>query len=230
MLAGGAAGRWTSAWQRSGHRLRGRRGGRRQPGALPPSSSSERVDVISQWVSPVTAVVAAVINLGALVFVGVQVRHVISESRRNASNQELERVRQRKRDTIDAVMATAQHHADLKAVLPWNDRDQEVVKRFLEEIEADDSKRNVVRKYLDYIELVAVGVMEDVFDLETVTRLSGERFIAVAKNYLPYMERRRRELNSPSLYVEIEVMADLIRAHQKKLSLTLTGSTTRSAG
>ena len=186
--------------------------------------------MISQWVSPVTAVVAAVINLGALVFVGVQVRHVISESRRNASNQELERVRQRKRDTIDAVMATAQHHADLKAVLPWNDRDQEVVKRFLEEIEADDSKRNVVRKYLDYIELVAVGVMEDVFDLETVTRLSGERFIAVAKNYLPYMERRRRELNSPSLYVEIEVMADLIRAHQKKLSLTLTGSTTRSAG
>ena len=170
-----------------------------------------------EWTSSIISTIAALINLGALVFISMQVRHVMTESRKAANSQEAERARQRRRDTIDAVMATSRQHARLKSALPWNERDPEVVRLFLDEAEKDHVKRSAVREYLDYLELMAVGVVEEVLDLETITRMSGGRIIAVADNYAPYIERRRLELSSPSLYSEIQAMASLIRTKKESI-------------
>lgn len=68
-----------------------------------------------------------------------------------------------------------------------------------------------VRAYLDYLEMLAVGVNSDVLDLETLARISGGRVVAVWANYAGYIERRRRELNSPTLYSELGDLARSIR-------------------
>jgi hypothetical protein len=170
-----------------------------------------------EWSSSIISAIAATINLGALVFVGMQVRNAASESRRAAEYQEAEGQRQRKRDTINAVIATSQQRDKLKTALPWNDRDAVEVADFLRQVEQDQDRRAAVRAFLDYLEMIAAGVNDGVFDVETVSRTFGGRIVAVASNYAPYIELRRRELNSPSLYIELESVAASIREYRQNL-------------
>lgn len=145
------------------------------------------------------AAVAALINLGAFVFVGLQVRHAVGQSRKAAADTEFERRRQCKRDTIEAARATVKYREQLKAKLPWNDRDATQVKAYLDEAEGDDETKLAIRAYLDYLEMLAVGANEGVLDVETLSRMSGSRILAVADNYQPYIVRRRQELKAVPL-------------------------------
>jgi hypothetical protein len=154
--------------------------------------------------------VTAILGLGSLIFVGIQVRRGATETRHAALAEEAERLRQRKRETINAVAATAKYRQEMKSALPWNDRDAATVKAFLAEAENDDKARHAVRAYLDYVEMLAAGVNEGVFDLSTLARMQGGRIVAIAANYSDYIDRRRGELNSPTLYSELTALAEEI--------------------
>lgn len=85
----------------------------------------------------VIAAAGVLVSMVGLIFVGVQVRRAAAASRRAAVEQELERERLRRKETIEAVTATSQHREKLKGALPWNDRDSVRVKAFLEKIEGN---------------------------------------------------------------------------------------------
>jgi hypothetical protein len=72
-------------------------------------------------------------------------------------------------------------------------------------------------------------VNEGVFDAETVAKMSGGRIIAAAVNYAPYIDRRRQELRSDTLYSELQAMAKLIQdivSHEAR-TIQLTYQTSR---
>jgi hypothetical protein len=156
--------------------------------------------------------VTAIGGLGSLIFVGVQLRRGAIETRNAALAEEKERLRQRKRQTIEAVAATARYRQEMKTALPWNDRDAATVRAFLDEAENDDKARSAIRAYLDYLEMLAVGVNEGVLDVDTLARIHGGRIVAIAANYAGYIDRRREEMGSVTLYSELELLADSIRA------------------
>ncbi|WP_327001300.1 DUF4760 domain-containing protein [Dactylosporangium sp. NBC_01737] len=165
-----------------------------------------------EWVTTALGVATLVIGIGSLLFVGVQLRQGAKETRKAAFAEEEERARQRKRETIDAVAKTARYRQELKAALPWNDRDAASVKRFLEEAENDPKTKAAIRAYLDYLEMLAVGANEGVLDVDTLARIHGGRIVAIATNYAEYIDRRREELGTTTLYSEIGALADAIRA------------------
>jgi Domain of unknown function (DUF4760) len=164
--------------------------------------------------------VTAGINLAALVFLGAQVmlaRQAIKETA-DAQNKEWER--QRKRSTLEALVSTAQYREELKAVLPWNDRDPKEMARFFEKYKDDHSKLWPVREYLNHLEDLAVGVKQGVFDLETIIMADGNRILDVVVSYGPHIERVRREIESPTVYNDIEDLAELIKAQRGEAGLT----------
>jgi Domain of unknown function (DUF4760) len=161
------------------------------------------------------ALLGTAINLAALSFLGIQVRSASAQAKHATAEQVAEHTRQQRRDTIEAANRTARYREELKAALPWDDRDKAKVEEFLANAEKDVQARRPIRAYLNYFEMLAVGVHQGVFDLSTLTRISGGSIIAVATNYASYIERRREELNAPQLYSELITLARTIQARNK---------------
>lgn len=158
--------------------------------------------------------ITAAINLAALVFLGAQVmlaRRALMETSK-AQQQEWER--QRKKASIEASISTARYREELKAVLPWNDRDPEEVAAFLKEVNGNHARLAPLRQYLNHLEDIAVGIEQEVFDLKTISRLSGGRIIDTVTNYAPYIANVRQELCRPTVYDGIEDLAEKLKAIQ----------------
>lgn len=163
----------------------------------------------------VSEIVTTVINVAALVFVGAQVLLARQAIRHSSEAQGREWDRLRKQATIEASIATAQYREDLKAVLPWNDRDPKIVSAFLAEIGNDHAKLTPIREYFNHLTDLAVGVKQEVFDLETLSMIEGGRIIDTAASFRPYFEQVRRELGRPSVYEDIEQLAEILKVHRK---------------
>lgn len=149
-----------------------------------------------------------VINIGALIFVGMQVRLAQRSLKDSAEGQERERLRLRKLATIEMSASTERYREAMKAKLPWNDRDRKQVTDFLEKAWGDHEKMTVVRAYLNHLEDLAVGVKAGVYDLDTVYMLSGDRLIAAGEGFAEHIGRVRDELKSPGVY---EYFEDLVK-------------------
>lgn len=125
--------------------------------------------------------ITAAINFAALVFLGAQIMLSRRALRETAESQQEEWNLQRKKASIEASISTARYREALKSVLPWNDRDPEVVAAFLKEANGDRAKLTPVREYLNHLEDLAVGIKQGVFDLGTISMLEGTRIIDVAR-------------------------------------------------
>jgi Domain of unknown function (DUF4760) len=164
--------------------------------------------------SLVVACITTVLNLVAVSFVGLQVRQAARQASKTTEDQQLEWVRGRKQATIEFIMSTVQLNKELKAALPFSDRDPTKAQALLEAAEKDTAVAGSIRAYLDYLEYVAAGVNEGVLDLGMVDSMSGGRIVDVARNYRPYIERRRQEFQSTTLYLELERLAAAIRSRR----------------
>jgi hypothetical protein len=156
-------------------------------------------------------VIATAINFVALVFLGAQVMLARNALKETAKGQAQEWERQRRKSTLDALVATSRYRESLKAVLPWNDRDPEVMAAFLKTASGEHRKLGSLREYLNHLEDLAVGVKRDVFDLETIDMSEGTRIIDIVASYAPYIESIRRELNRPTTYSDIEDLAEMLK-------------------
>jgi hypothetical protein len=159
--------------------------------------------------------ITAAINFAALVFLGAQVMLARRALKEAAQGQVNEWDRQRKQASIDVSVSTAKYREALKAVLPWNDRDPEVVAAFLKEANGDHAKLHPMREYLNHLEDIAVGVKQGVFDLSTISMLEGGRIIDVVASYTPYIESVRQELHRPTIYDDVEHLAEMLKAYRQ---------------
>jgi hypothetical protein len=162
-------------------------------------------------------VITVAISFAGLVFLGVQVGLARQALKETAVAQQQEWERQRKKASIDAIVATSKYREALKAVLPWNDRDPEEMANFLKSAGGDHAKLMPIREYLNHLEDIAVGVKQGVFDLETISMLEGSHIIDVAASYAPYIESVRHELRRSTIYEGIEYLAKLIEKHYPDL-------------
>lgn len=159
--------------------------------------------------------IASLINFSALAFLGAQVMLARQALRETARAQRREWERQRKRSTLETYASGAQYEDKLKSALPWNDRNPEEMAKFFEEAWQDYSKLWPIREYLNYLDCVAVGVKQGVYDLDTVNMMQGGRIIDVAASYAPYIERIRQEIDRSTVYEDLEDLAELIRAQRQ---------------
>ena len=72
-----------------------------------------------------------------------------------------------------------------------------------------------MREYLPHLEDIAFGVKQGVFDLETISLIEGSRIIDVVASYAPYIESVRQEIRRPTLYDDVEDLAELLKAHRQ---------------
>ena len=156
---------------------------------------------------PIAYVITTAINFAALVFLGAQVMLARRAERETAQGQVDEWLRQRRKSSLDALLATTRYRESLKTLLPWNDRDRSAVDDYLKAANGDHEQLAPLREYLNHLENIAVGVRQDVFDLETISLSEGGRIIDTVANYGPYIESVRRELGMPRVYSEIEYLA-----------------------
>jgi hypothetical protein len=103
----------------------------------------------------------------------------------------------------------------MKTGLPWNDRDPRAVEAFLKGANGDYQKLAPLREFLNHLENVAVGVRQDVFDLETISMSEGGRIIDTVANYGSYIEGVRRELGKPGVYAELEYLAEKLKGFRR---------------
>jgi len=157
--------------------------------------------------------ITAVINLAALAFLGAQVMFARRALKETSQAQQDEWDRQCKKASIDVSISTAQYRDELKAFLPWNDRDPEGVAAFLKAVHGDHEKLSPVRRYLNHLEDIAVGVKQGVFHVETISMLQGSRIIDTVANYMPYIRNIRQELGRPEIYMYLEELAGLLKEY-----------------
>lgn len=158
--------------------------------------------------------VTAVISLAALVFLGAQVMLARRALKETSKAQQAEWDRQCKKASIEVSISTARYREELKEFLPWNDRDPEEVASFLKVTNGDHEKLSPVRRYLNHMEDIAVGVKQGVFHLETISMLQGSRIIDTVANYEPYIKYVRQELRRPGIYMYLEELAERLKAYE----------------
>jgi hypothetical protein len=166
-------------------------------------------------VSTAEAITAA-INLAALIFLGGQVMLARQALKAAAVAQQEEWKRQRKKASLEASVSTSKYREALKADLPWNDRDPEEVATFIKKAAGNHARLAPIREYLNHLNATAVGVKQGVFDLETISMLQGKRIIDITVSYAPYIESIRKELGRPTVYEDIEDLADLIKEYYRE--------------
>jgi hypothetical protein len=158
--------------------------------------------------------VTAVINLAALVFLGAQVMFARRALKETSEGQQDEWNRQCKKASIEVSISTARYREELRAFLPWNDRDPEEVASFLKATNGDREKLSPVRRYLNHMEDVAVGVRQGVFRLETISMLQGSRIIDTVASYKPYIKYVRQESHRPGIYMYLEELAERLKEYE----------------
>jgi hypothetical protein len=174
----------------------------------------ERLTVIAGFVG----IFINVILLGAFVWqlrvLGKQV-----DQASTATNRDHER--RRKQATIDFYASTLQKRAELRTTLPY-DRDSAGILVLIEQASVDDKLGKMITEYLNLFELLAAGVNTDVFDFSVVERVAGGRIMAIARNYSPWIEWRRKLLENPRLYLELELLAEWVEKHRASGKTALT--------
>lgn len=161
----------------------------------------------SEWV-------AAAINMAALVFVGLQVLLARRSQIQADQGQREEWARLRMQATIEVAMSTARYRESLASILPFNDRDPQIVADFLNEVDGDPEKLTAMRQYMNHLTELAVGVKKGVFDLDTLSMLAGSRIIRTVDSFAPYIAWVRSELDAQEIYKDIEQLSEMLRRHR----------------
>ena len=108
--------------------------------------------------------------------------------------------------------ATLDKWSDLRMSLPY-DRNAVAVAALLGTVASeDDEDGKVITEYLSTFELLACGVLTDIFDQAVIERIAGGRIRAVAANYGPWIRQWRETHGNQKIYLELESLAALFEA------------------
>lgn len=161
----------------------------------------------------VTALFGTAVNLLLFVFVIVQVRLLRRQVDEAAASVKLDHDRRKMESTLDFYASTIDRRNAFREVLP-NDRDTEGISALVDRVTKEDINSPMNRTlgdYMNYFELLAVGVNMEIYDYDTVSRLAGGRLIAVMANYGLWVDHRRAALGSATLWGEFADLTERLR-------------------
>ncbi|MFG1797786.1 DUF4760 domain-containing protein [Nocardia sp. NPDC049149] len=157
-------------------------------------------------ISSTIAVIAIAVNIAALLFLGLQVRQGVQNAAAVDKARQEEWVRRRKEASMQFYMSTLDRREHRMSTLP-PDRDGVAIKRYLEDVESDNSKHSAVRTYLSYLEMLGTGVNSGVLDIEVIELYAGGTIVATWNNYGEWIAKTRVKFQSPRIYCQFEMMA-----------------------
>lgn len=151
-------------------------------------------------------VIGLLLNSLGLAFVAAQIALARAQAARARDSEAAEMVLRRKASTISFMVSTLEQRRSIWSQLP-DDFNEDAIATFVKEVAR--KRRNLQREvdlkgYLAMMETLALGVSVGIYDLPTVSQMMGSRITCVAQGYRSYIDRRRRETGTSTLYVEIE--------------------------
>ncbi len=152
------------------------------------------------------------VNGALFVVFFLQLRELRRQIKGSSEADKRDHERRRKQATIEFYAATLERRNALRHELA-EDRDSEAITRVTEKLREQGKSApewHSVVEYLNLWETLATGVNSDVLDYSTISRLSGQRVISIVRNYWSWIDWRRSELASPSVYSELETLATRI--------------------
>ena len=159
-----------------------------------------------ELLSVIIAGVTACINLGALAFVGRQVRQAAAATEAGNKERGQEWAQRRRESTMRFYLSTIDLRDRQQARMPAA-MDREGIRRLLREAEHDTDKLAAIRSYLSMYELLATGVNLGILDDEVIARFGGTSLIAIWQHYKEWALEQRVIRLEPSVYIELEKLA-----------------------
>lgn len=160
--------------------------------------------IANVWIE-VGGLSTAVIGLGAIFW---QIRSA-------ARSLHDERIRSRQQATLEFWTGTLEKRDQWRSVLP-DDRSEKAIAAFLPDAgELTNDTNKTIAAYLNYFEAMATGIYLGIYDIETIDYLAGPRIIKLFDNYRPWIVARRSAFDEPTLFVEFELLATIIRRRRE---------------
>lgn len=149
----------------------------------------------------------------AVVYVGRQVKQGAENTKAATEERVKEAAQRRREETMRFYMASVEAREHHETYLP-GDREAEKIAALIESAPDDPAIDPAIRVYLSYLEILAIGVNEEVLDIGIVDLFAGGALIAVVTNYKKWIDQQRANLRSPTLYLELEKLAGKIQTRR----------------
>jgi len=158
----------------------------------------ERWSLIAQFAGIMVVVIASIAGVWQLRLLAQQIRHT-----QQATLQDHER--RRKQATLEFYASTHDRQAKMIRIMP-NVMDVDAIAALIQPAiqEGDGDAAARISSYLTLYEYLAAGVRADVFDLDVINQAAGAQIVAIAQNYLPYIQHRRELHDIPDAFIELE--------------------------
>jgi hypothetical protein len=125
--------------------------------------------------------------------------------------------RTRRQATLDFYGNTLALRTEWRNDLPY-DFDKDAVAESLPDPQSDDEDTSTLTAYLDHLESLATAVKLQIYDLATVNQLAGPRLLRVVAFHRAWISARRKYADSPTLYRDLEWMAQEIEEIRQRES------------
>lgn len=184
-----------------------------------------------EWVQAATGIGSLVVSFIGLAAVYVQLARARREAESARDQQNTERLRVKKKETLDFARSTLDFRNTAWAELADDFSSREVAsmidQAYSEDFQNCDSPEDGIGsryrsqtlskalEYLGLLETFAIGIFQEVYDAETAYNLYASRLIAVAENYRPLITRRRADSGRDSLYQELVRLGSIFSVHRK---------------
>jgi hypothetical protein len=117
----------------------------------------------------------------------------------------------RKRETMRLYMEAHVRHEQTRTLQP---RAALVQSAMGDTDEARESRR-IIRSYLNHWEVIATGALDGVLDEALLRRMARRIVLSIASDFESYIQWRRGELGSATLWIELETLAARWRATEQ---------------
>jgi hypothetical protein len=128
-----------------------------------------------------------------------------------------EQARVRRQSTLEFIATTLERRQALGRDVP-SELDKTAVAKFLEEAKADRRVHRRLDDYLNYFEMVATGVNNEIFDIDVIDRASGTIIVRVEETYRDFVRDVREREAAPTIWKETQALATAIRARRDENS------------
>jgi hypothetical protein len=152
-------------------------------------------------ISTVIAGVALLISAAGLIFLVIQIRLLRAQVQDAKDAYIGEQLLSRQQTTLEFLATTLDSRLG---------PDDEAVLKFMKDVEADPDVEKVLIAFLSCYEYIAAGVNMNALDEQAVHRTVGRTVQLAQEQFAAYVTERRLRENHPSLYHELETLAEAL--------------------
>jgi hypothetical protein len=150
------------------------------------------------------------VGFASLIFLTVQVRLLRIQVRQAERVFMEEQGRTRRQASLEFMTATMERRRVAFDMVPSGSMPRKVT-AFLRDLNSTGKGRRELGQYLSLYEMLAVGVNLEALDIDVVDRSWGSVIIRTWDAYEDYIQARRKSVNQPTLYSELELLVRKLR-------------------